>query len=96
MVDLEAQLSALGHNGDEMEPSITPFVSKLLVHIRKESAEQREQGRSVSHYCSLSNNESNTKLIGQGRMEAKDMPKRSTRTVADFSMPAKGHSSSSS
>ncbi len=74
-MDSEAQFSALGHNKDEMEPSIMPFVSKLLMHIWKESAGQRESGRSVSHHCSLSNNESSAKHIGQGRMKAKDMPK---------------------
>ena len=115
LVDSEAQLSALGRDEDVIEPSITPFVSKLLVHIRKELAARRENGRSVvseectrvdgwSHHCSLSNDESSTDLIGQGRRDAplppstgsKDMPERSTRTVADSSTPARSHSSPSS
>ena len=114
LVDSDAQLSALGRDGDVMESSITPFVSKLLVHIRKELAERRENGRSVvpeectcvdgwSHHCSLSNDESIADLIGQGRMDcplpstcSKDMPQRSTRTVANSSTPARSRSSPSS
>jgi len=105
LVDSEAQLSALGRDEDAIEP----FVSKLLVHIRKELArrsvvpEERTRVDGWSRHCSFSNDESSADRIGQGRREcplpstgSKDMLERSTRTVADSSSPARSHSSPSS
>ena len=73
LTDAEAQLSALGSDVDDgtAESAITPFISKLLVHIRKELVHRREQNNvssAVRCHSSPSSSLSSRALNGNERV----------------------------